>query len=164
MKLELNEINEAINAISNSIDAGEWTDALIGCEMMLGELEKNAISEYSLNLFFNLASHYIDAGTYLRNKDAVLSGINILEKHRSHYEDKFINHFFYNLANAKISIANNFGYKNELLSYENSELYSEAKNLYWQNFKKINKDTNTNLYYQNLINLANTLKQQGFVA
>ncbi|MBU3845478.1 MAG: hypothetical protein H9855_00590 [Candidatus Acinetobacter avistercoris] len=160
MKLELNEINEAINAISNSIDAGEWTDALIGCEMMLGELEKNAISEYSLNLFFNLASHYIDAGTYLRNKDAVLSGINILEKHRSHYEDKFINHFFYNLANAKISIANNFGYKNELLSYENSELYSEAKNLYWQNFKKINKDTNTNLYYQNLINLANTLKQQ----
>lgn len=160
MKLELRKINETINAISNSIDDDRWTEALLGSEMMLGELEKHEISEYSLHLFFNLAGQFIDSGTYLRNKNAVLTGIKILEENYSYFEKKFNNDFFYNLANAKLSIANEFGYKNDLLSYEDSRLFSEAKNLYWQVFKAINKDTNPNLYYQNLINLANTLKQQ----
>lgn len=113
-----------------------------------------------MHLLFNLAGQFIDVGSYLKNKEAVLKGIKILEKHQPHYEKKFNDHFFYNLANAKLSIANDFGYKDDLLSYEDSKLYSEAKNLYWQNFKKITKDTDTGIYYQNLINLANTLKQQ----
>ncbi|MNR83108.1 hypothetical protein D3C72_138790 [compost metagenome] len=160
MKLELKEINEAINAISNSIDTGEWTEALLGSEMMLSELEKHEQSEYSLHLFFNLAGQFIDAGTFLTNKEAVLTGIKILEEHEKYYKKHFQNHFLYNLANAKISIANDFGYKNSLLTYENSKLYSEAKNLYWQGFKTIDEQSNSSLYYQNLINLAGTLKQQ----
>ncbi|MEW9151093.1 hypothetical protein AB2762_14025 [Acinetobacter indicus] len=75
-----------------------------------------------------------------------MKGISILEKNQIHYERNFNNHFFYNLANAKLSIANDFGYKNDLLSYEDSKLYSEAKNLYWQVFKTIDKDEEPSLY------------------
>ena len=160
MKLELKEINEAIKAISNSIDTGKWAEALLGSEMMLSELEKHELSKYSLHLFFNLAGQFIDAGTVLTNKEAVLTGIKILEEHEDHYKKHFQNQFLYNLANAKISIANDFGYKNSLLTYDDSKLYSEAKNLYWQGFKTINEQSNPSLYCQNLINLAGTLKQQ----
>lgn len=34
MKLSLEKINEAINSISNSIDQGEWVEALLGSEMI----------------------------------------------------------------------------------------------------------------------------------
>ena len=47
MKLELKKINEAINAISNSIDAEQYVAALLGSEMMLSELEKYDNFNYS---------------------------------------------------------------------------------------------------------------------
>ncbi|WP_089603724.1 LA2681 family HEPN domain-containing protein [Acinetobacter piscicola] len=160
MKLELQKINEAINAISNSIDQCEWSEALFGSEIMFSELEKHETSTIKLHLLFNLAGQFIDVGSSLKNEIAVNKGLEILEQNYEHYEKEFGNNFFYNLANAKISIANNFGHKNSILNYKESQLYSEAKNLYWQVFKNIDKEIDPNLYYQNLINLANVLKQQ----
>lgn len=160
MKLELKEINEAINAISNSIDQGAWQDATLRSEIIFDSLRKFEKSEIVLQLRFNLAGLFIDSGSFLKDKNSISKGIQILEEDSEFYSMKFDVSYFYNLANAKLSIANDFGYKNDLLSYEDSKLYSEAKNLYWQNFKKINKNTDAHLYYQNLINLANTLKQQ----
>lgn len=160
MKLKLQKIDEAINTISNSIDQGEWADALLGCELILNELDKYDANGIVLQLYFNLSSQYIDAGTFSKNKEAISKGIKILEKNYEYYKNEFGNDLLYNLANAKISIANNFGHQNNLINYQESQLYSEAKNLYWQVFKTIDKESGSNLYYQNLINLANTLKQQ----
>lgn len=160
MKLELQKINEAINTISNSIDQCEWIDALLDCERILSELNKYDASSIVLQLYFNLASQFIDAGSFSKNETAVSKGIQILEQNYEYYKKEYGNNLFYNLANAKISIANNFGYKNDLIDYKESQLYSDAKNLYWQVFKTIDKESAPNLYYQNLINLANTLKQQ----
>ena len=46
------------------------------------------------------------------------------------------------------------------MSFKNIELFNEVKNLYWKAFKLINKSQDYDLYQQNLINLANVLKQQ----
>ena len=40
MRLELKKINEAINAISYSIDTEQYEETLLGSEIMLNELEK----------------------------------------------------------------------------------------------------------------------------
>ena len=160
MKLPLEKINEAIKAISNSIDQDEWAEALFGCEIILNELDKHDTNSIVLQLYFNIASQFIDSGSFLKNEIAVRKGIQILEQNYEHYKKEYGNNLFYNLANAKISIANNFGYKNDLINNKESQLYSEAKNLYWQVFKTIDKESEPNLYHQNLINLANTLKQQ----
>lgn len=66
MKLELQKINEAINAISNSIDQDEWSDALLGCEVILNELDKYDKNHIVLKFYFNIASQFIDVGTYLK--------------------------------------------------------------------------------------------------
>ena len=87
MRLELKKINEAINAISYSIDTEQYEEALLGSEIMLNELEKYEKSESVLRLFFNLAGQFIDAGTSLRNKSAVSKGIQILETYSEHYEN-----------------------------------------------------------------------------
>ena len=160
MNLELKEINKAINAISNSIDQGDWQEAALRSEIIFECLQKFVKSEIVLQLRFNLAGLFIDSGFFLKNKDSISKGIQILEEDSEFYAMKFNVSYFYNLANAKLSIANNCGYKNDLVSYEESILYSEAKNLYWQVFKTLDKESDTHLYYQNLINLANTLKQQ----
>lgn len=73
MKLSLEKINEAINSISNSIDQSEWAEALLGSEMMLSELEKHETNNIVLELYFNLASQFIDAGTYLKNTNSILN-------------------------------------------------------------------------------------------
>lgn len=159
-KLELKEINEAINTISNSIDQGAWQDSALKCEIIFDSLQKFAKSEIVLQLRFNLAGLFIDSGFFLKNKDSTFKGIQILEEDSEFYAMKFDVSYFYNLANAKLSIANDCGDKNDLVNYEESILYSEAKNLYWQVFKTIDKDEEPSLYYQNIINLANTLKQQ----
>ena len=86
MNLELKKINEAINAISYSIDTEQYDEALLGSEMMLNELEKYETSESVLHLLFNLAGQFIDVGTSLRNKNAVSKGIQILETNSDHYE------------------------------------------------------------------------------
>ena len=88
MRLELKKINEAINAISYSIDTEQYEEALLGSEIMLNELEKYEKSESVLRLFFNLAGQFIDAGTSLRNKNAVSKGIQILETYSEHYENQ----------------------------------------------------------------------------
>ncbi|EOR07145.1 hypothetical protein I593_02032 [Acinetobacter tandoii DSM 14970 = CIP 107469] len=160
MKLSLEKINEAINSISNSIDQGEWVEALLGSEMMLSELEKHETSNIVLKLYFNLASQFIDVGTYLKNTDSILKGIQILEKNSEYFEKDFNITYFYNLANGKLSLANNCGYSKEEVSFKNIELFNEVKNLYWKAFKLINKSQDYDLYQQNLINLANVLKQQ----
>ena len=160
MNLELKEINESINAISNSIDQGAWQEAALRSEIIFDSLKKFAKSEIVLQLRFNLAGLFIDSGFFLKNKDSISKGIQILEEDSEFYAMKFNVSYFYNLANAKLSIANDCGYKNDLVSYEESILYSDAKNLYWQVFKTIDKDAESSLYYQNIINLANTLKQQ----
>lgn len=160
MNLELKEINKAINAISNSIDQGDWQEAALRSEIIFESLQKFAKSEIVLQLRFNLAGLFIDSGFFLKNKDSISKGIQILEEDSEFYAMKVNVNYFYNLANAKLSIANNCGYKKDLVSYKESILYSEAKNLYWQVFKTLDKESDTHLYYQNLINLANTLKQQ----
>jgi hypothetical protein len=134
MKLPLEKINEAIKAISNSIDQDEWAEALLGCEIILNELDKHDTNSIVLQLYFNIASQFIDSGSFLKNEIAVRKGIQILEQNYEHYKKEYGNNLFYNLANAKISIANNFGYKNDLINNKESQLYSEAKNLYWQVF------------------------------
>ncbi|MFW2154110.1 hypothetical protein ACG94Q_23185, partial [Acinetobacter gyllenbergii] len=68
--------------------------------------------------------------------------------------------YFYNLANGKLALANNCGYSTEEVSFKNIELFNEVKNLYWKAFKLVNKSEDYDLYQQNLINLANVLKQQ----
>ena len=160
MMLNLKEINKAINEISESIDQGVWQEATLRCEIIFDSLQKIEKSEIALQLRFNLAELFIDSGSFLKNKDFISKGIQILEEDSEFYAMKFDVSYFYNLANAKLSIANDCGYKNDLVSYEESILYSEAKNLYWQVFKTIDKDAEPSLYYQNIINLANTLKQQ----
>lgn len=160
MKLPLEKINEEIKVISNSIDQNEWADALFRCEIILRELDKHNTNNVVLQLYFNIASQFIDAGTYLKNIDSILKGIQILEKYSEHFEKNFNITYFYNLANGKLSIANNCGYSKEEVSFKNIELFNEVKNLYWKAFKLINKSQDYDLYQQNLINLANVLKQQ----
>jgi len=126
MKLKLQKIDEAINTISNSIDQGEWADALLGCELILNELDKHDANGIVLQLYFNLASQYIDAGSFSKNKEAISKGMKILEKNYEYYKNEFGNDLLYNLANAKISLANNFGHKNNLINYQESQLYSKG--------------------------------------
>ena len=158
--LNLKEISAAINEISESIDQGFWQEATLKCETIFDALQKIEKSEIVLQLRFNLAALFIDSGSFLKNKNFISKGIKILEEDSEFYAMKFDVNYFYNLANAKLCIANDCGYKNDLVSYEESILYGEAKNLYWQVFKTIDKSIDSALYYQNLINLANTLQQQ----
>jgi tetratricopeptide (TPR) repeat protein len=160
MKLELKKINEAINAVSYSIDTEQYAEALLGSEIILHELEKHETSNIVLKLYFNLASQFIDVGTYLKNTDSILKGIQILEKNSEHFEKDFNITYFYNLANGKLSLANNCSYSKEKVNFKNIELFNEVKNLYWKAFKLINKSQDYDLYQQNLINLANVLKKQ----
>lgn len=160
MKLELREINKAIVAISESIDRCEWLEALLECEKISNELSKYDVSSIVLNLYFNLASQFIDAGTYLKDTNSILKGIQILEKNSEHFEKDFNVTYFYNLANGKLALANNCGYSTEEVGFKNIELFNEVKNLYWKAFKLVNKSEDYDLYQQNLINLANVLKQQ----
>lgn len=160
MKLELKQINEAINTISNSIDAGQYAKALLDSEMMLSELEKYDSSELVLHLLFNLAGQFIDAGTFLRNKSAVSKGIQILETHSEYYENQSNVNYYYNLANGKLALANDCGYSEDEVNFKNIELFNDIKNLYWKAYKLIKKQDNYDLYQQNIINLANVLKQQ----
>ncbi|CAM2781950.1 LA2681 family HEPN domain-containing protein [Acinetobacter celticus] len=160
MNLELKKINEAINAISYSIDTEQYDEALLGSEMMLNELEKYETSESVLHLLFNLAGQFIDVGTSLRNKNAVSKGIQILETNSDHYEIQSNINYYYNLANGKLSLANDCGYSEEKVTFKNIDLYNDVKNLYWKAYKLIKKENNYDLYQQNIINLANTLKQQ----
>ena len=160
MKLELKKINEAINAISNSIDAEQYVAALLGSEMMLSELEKYDNSESVLHLLFNLAGQFIDAGTSLRNKSAVSKGIQILETHSEYYENQSNVNYYYNLANGKLALANDCGYSKDDVNFKNIELFNDVKNLYWKAYKLIKKQNKYDLYQQNIINLANVLKQQ----
>lgn len=160
MKLELKQISEAINAISNSIDAGQYVEALLGSEMMLSELEKYQKSEFVLHLLFNLAGQFIDAGTSLRNTSAISTGIKVLENNSEFYEKEFEINYFYNLANGKLSLANDCGYSKDDVNFKNIELFNDVKNLYWKVYKLIKKEDDYDLYQQNLINLANVLKQQ----
>ena len=126
MKLELKKINEAINAISNSIDAEQYVAALLGSEMMLSELEKYDNSESVLHLLFNLAGQFIDAGTSLRNKSAVSKGIQILETHSEYYENQSNVNYYYNLANGKLALANDCGYSKDDVNFKNIELFNDA--------------------------------------
>lgn len=160
MKLELQKINEAINAISNSIDQDEWSDALLGCEVILNELDKYDTNRIVLKFYFNIASQFIDVGTYLKNIDAISKGIKILERNSEYFEENFNINYFYNLANGKLSLANDCGHSKERVNFKNIELFNEVKNLYWKTFKLIDKKQDYELYQQNLINLANVLKQQ----
>ena len=159
MKLELKKINEAINAINNSIDSEQYQEALFGCNTMLTELEKHEKSEFALHLFFNLAAQFIDTGNFLRNVDAVSIGIKILENNSEFYEKEYKVNYYYNLANGKLSLANDCGYSNDNVNFHNIALYNDVKNLYWKAYKIINKEDDYDLYEQNVINLANTLKQ-----
>ncbi len=113
MRLELKKINEAINAISYSIDTEQYEEALLGSEIMLNELEKYEKSESVLRLFFNLAGQFIDAGTSLRNKSAVSKGIQILETYSEHYENQSNINYYYNLANGKLALANDCGWQSK---------------------------------------------------
>ncbi|MHA3061471.1 LA2681 family HEPN domain-containing protein [Acinetobacter sp. ANC 4636] len=158
--LTLIKINEAINAISNSIDHGKWSEALSGAEIILQELEKYEKNSTVLHLRFNLAGQFIDVGTYSQNKNSVLKGIEILEVDSEHYEREFNVTYYYNLANGKLALANDCGYSKEKVNFKNTELFNTVKNLYWKAFKLIKKDEEYDLYQQNLINLANVLKQQ----
>ncbi|NAR76932.1 hypothetical protein GPS55_09970, partial [Acinetobacter haemolyticus] len=124
MKLELQKINEAINAISNYIDQDEWSDALLGCEVTLNALDKYDKNSIVLKLYFNLAGHFIDVGTYLKNIDAISKGIKILEKNSEYFEENFNINFFYNLANGKLSLANDCGHSNERVNFKNIELFN----------------------------------------
>ncbi|OOW16616.1 MULTISPECIES: LA2681 family HEPN domain-containing protein [Acinetobacter] len=160
MRLELKKINEAINAISYSIDTEQYEEALLGSEIMLNELEKYEKSESVLRLFFNLAGQFIDAGTSLRNKSAVSKGIQILETYSEHYENQSNINYYYNLANGKLALANDCGYSEDDVNFKNIELFNDVKNLYWKAYKLIKKEDNYDLYQQNIINLANVLKQQ----
>lgn len=160
MKLTLQEINDVINAISNSIDAEQYDEALLDSEKILNELEKYETSESVLHLLFNLAAQFIDVGTSLRNKNAVSKGIQILETNSEHYETQSNINYYYNLANGKLSLANDCGYSEEKVNFKNLDLYNDVKNLYWKAYKLIKKENNYDLYQQNIINLANTLKQQ----
>ncbi|CAM4073809.1 LA2681 family HEPN domain-containing protein [Acinetobacter pragensis] len=160
MKLELKKINEAINAISYSIDTEQYDEALLGSEMILNELEKYETSESVLHLLFNLAGQFIDVGTSLRNKNAVSKGIKILETHSEYYENQSNINYYYNLANGKIALANDCGYSEDDVNFKNIELFNVIKNLYWKAYKLIKKEDNYVLYQQNIINLANVLKQQ----
>lgn len=159
MKLELKEINKAINAISNSIDAEQYEEALFGCNIMRKELEKHPESDFSRHLYFNLGAHFIDVGTFLKNVDTVLKGVEILEKNSEFYEKEYNVNYYYNLANGKLSLANNCGYSKDKLTFKNIDFYNDVKNLYWKAYKIIRKEDDQDLYQQNLINLANTLKQ-----
>ncbi|QSB55083.1 hypothetical protein I6J48_05255 [Acinetobacter calcoaceticus] len=158
--LTLKKINEAINAISNSIDQDKWIEALSGAEIILEELEKFNKNSTVLHLRFNLASQFIDAGTYLQNETAISKGIKILEIDSEYYEREFNITYYYNLANGKLALANDCGYSKEKINFKNIELFNTAKNLYWKAFKLIKEDEKYDLYQQNLINLANILKQQ----
>ena len=158
--LTLIEINEAINAISNSIDHGEWSKALPRAEIILQELEKYEKNSKVLHLRFNLAGQLIDVGTYSQNKNSILKGIEILEVDSEHYEREFNVTYYYNLANGKLALANDCGYAKENVNFKNIELFNTVKNLYWKAFKLIKEDEEYDLYQQNLINLANVLKQQ----
>lgn len=64
MNLELKEINESINAISNSIDQGAWQEAALRSEIIFDSLKKFAKSEIVLQLRFNLAGLFIDSGFF----------------------------------------------------------------------------------------------------
>jgi len=127
---------------------------------MLNELEKYEKSESVFRLFFNLAGQFIDAGTSLRNKNAVSKGIQILETYSEHYENQSNINYYYNLANGKLALANDCGYAEDDVNFKNIELFNDVKNLYWKAYKLIKKEDNYDLYQQNIINLANVLKQQ----
>lgn len=159
MKLELKEINEAISAISNSIDAEQYEEALLGCDVMRKELEKHTESDFSRHLHFNLAAQFIDVGTFLKDVDTVLKGVEILEQNSEFYEKEYNVAYYYNLANGKLSLANNCGYSKDKVTFKNIDFYNDVKNLYWKAYKIIRKEDDQYLYQQNLINLANTLKQ-----
>ena len=159
MKLELKKINKAINAISNSIDTEQYEEALFGCNIMQKELEKHTESNFSRHLYFNLAAQLIDVGTFLKRTDTVLKGVEILERHSEFYEKEYNVNYYYNLANGKLSLANNCGYSKEKVTFKNIDFYNDVKNLYWKAYKIIKKEDDQDLYQQNLINLANTLKQ-----
>lgn len=160
MILELKKINDAINAISHLIDAEQYAEALLDSEMILSELEKYEKSESVLLLLFNLAGQFIDAGTSLRNKYAISKGIRVLETYTDYYENQLDINYYYNLANGKIALANDCGYSEDGVNFQNVELFNEVKNLYWKAYKLISKEDNCDLYQQNIINLANVLKQQ----
>lgn len=160
MKLELKIINETINAIANSIDDEQYAEALLNSEIVLKKLESYDRSDSVLQLLFNLAGQFIDAGTSLRNKSAVAKGIQILETHSEYYENLSNVNYYYNLANGKLSLANDCGYSEDDVNFKNIELFNEVKNLYWKAYKLIKKEDNCDLYQQNIINLANVLKQQ----
>ncbi|MEB3767462.1 LA2681 family HEPN domain-containing protein [Acinetobacter sp. MD2] len=160
MMLSLKKINEVINTISTYIGESKWDDALLSSELIFTELEKHAVNDIVLNLYFNLACQFIDAGTFLENTNSILKGIQILEKNSEHFEKDSNITYFYNLANGKLALANNCGYSTEQLGFKNITLFNEVKNLYWKAFKLINKSEDYDLYQQNLINLANVLKQQ----
>lgn len=85
MKLPLEKINEAIKAISNSIDQDEWAEALFGCEIILNELDKHDTNSIVLQLYFNITSQFIDSGSFLKN-EIVRKGIQILEQNYEHYK------------------------------------------------------------------------------
>ncbi|MEZ2903304.1 hypothetical protein ACBQ24_11285 [Acinetobacter terrestris] len=159
MKLELKKINKAINAISNSIDTEQYEEALFGCNIMQKELEKHTELDFSRHLYFNLAAQLIDVGTFLKRTDTVLKGVEILERHSEFYEKEYNVNYYYNLANGKLSLANNCGYSKEKVTFKNIDFYNDVKNLYWKAYKIIKKEDAQDLYQQNLINLANTLKQ-----
>ncbi|TCH62879.1 MULTISPECIES: hypothetical protein [Acinetobacter Taxon 24D] len=139
MKLELKKINDAINSISNSINHDKWHEALFNAEIILSELEKHEKSDIVLKIYFNLASQFIDAGTYLKNTDAISKGIQIFESNSNHYEENFNINYFYNLANGKLALANNCGYSEERVNFKNIEIFNEVKNLYWKAYKIIKK-------------------------
>ena len=113
MKLELKIINETINAIANSIDDEQYAEALLNSEIVLKKLESYDRSDSVLQLLFNLAGQFIDAGTSLRNKSAVAKGIQILETHSEYYENLSNVNYYYNLANGKLSLANDCGYSED---------------------------------------------------
>lgn len=158
--IELRKINEAIQDISNSIDHENWQEALIASYITLEHLTKYKKEKVSLQLYFNLAAQFIDVSTYLRDIEGINIGIKILEDNFQYFEEHFQSNFYYNLANAKLAIANDFGYTDDEINFKNIDLYNDVKNLYWKAFKVIKKEEDFELYCQNLINLANTLKQQ----
>lgn len=158
--IELRKINEAIQDISNSIDHENWQEALIASYITLEHLTKYKKEKVSLQLYFNLAAQFIDVSTYLRDIEGINIGIKILEDNFQYFEEHFKISFYYNLANAKLTIANNFGIEKDHINFKNINLYNDVKNLYWKVFKVIKKEEDFELYCQNLINLANTLKQQ----
>lgn len=149
---------ELLNKIPHLIDAGCFDDAFLSSKKALSALEKIDKNDFYYTLMFNLAGFFVDVGGMAGNDEACVIGLDIFEKHRDEFIEKFKTNYLYNFANAK----SNFLKKNKKLlaaNFSNAKDFVDVKNIYWQAVKAF-KEEKESLSLECMVNLANSLRSQ----